>query len=50
MLFRSFFVAFQEAMKRYKNEIKEKSGIASSEDRDIVSKAFGKDGILETTA
>lgn len=38
-----FYVAFQEAMKRYKNAVKRKSGLAVTEDLDIVLKAFGKD-------
>ena len=37
-------------MKRYKNAVKEKANISESEDRAIVSKAFGKDAVLETTA
>lgn len=37
-------------MKRYKNAVKTKSGVSATEDRDIVSNAFGKEKILETTA
>ena len=46
----NYYAAFQEAMKRYKNAVKIKSGVSATEDRDIVSNAFGKDKILETTA
>jgi len=38
-----FYVAFQEAMKRYKNAVKDKSGVEATLDLDIVSHAFGKD-------
>ncbi len=47
---KEFYMAFQEAMKRYKNAVKAKSGVTVSDDLDIVSNAFGKDKILETTA
>lgn len=46
----NYYQAFQEAMKRYKNAVKDKSGVSGTEDRDIVSNAFGKGKILETTA
>lgn len=46
----NYYAAFQEAMKRYKNAVKTKSGVSATEDRDIVSNAFGKEKILETTA
>lgn len=45
-----YYSAFQEAMKRYKNAVKDKSGVTASEDKDIVANAFGKDKPLETTA
>lgn len=45
-----FYTAFQEAMKRYKNAVKDKSEVSATEDLDIVSKAFGKAKPLETTA
>lgn len=47
---KNYYEAFQEAMKRYKNAVKDKSGVSVTEDRDIVSKAFGKDSVLKTTA
>lgn len=47
---KNYYQAFYEAMKRYKNAVKEKANISESEDRAIVSKAFGKDAVLETTA
>lgn len=46
----NYYAAFQEAMKRYKNAVKTKPGVSATEDRDIVSNAFGKEKILETTA
>lgn len=46
----NYYQAFQEAMKRYKNAVKDKSGVSGTEDRDIVSNAFGKGKALETTA
>ena len=46
----NYYEAFQEAMKRYKNAVKDKSGVSGTEDRDIVSNAFGKGKALETTA
>lgn len=46
-----FYQSFLEAMKRYKNAVKDKSGATAEEDRDIVSLAFGdKKGLLKTTA
>lgn len=47
---KNYYEAFQEAMKRYKNAVKDKSGVSATEDRDIVCNAFGKGKILETTA
>lgn len=47
---KNYYEAFQEAMKRYKNAVKDKSGVSGTEDRDIVSNAFGKNGALKTTA
>lgn len=47
---KDYYCAFQEAMKRYKNSVKDKSGVAATEDTDIVSKSFGKGKPLETTA
>ena len=49
---KDYYVAFQEAMKRYKNAVKDKSGVTATEDLAIVSAAFGKDlsKPLETTA
>ncbi len=47
---RNYYVAFQEAVKRYKNAVKDKSGVSDTEDLAIVSAAFGKDKPLETTA
>lgn len=47
---KDFYGAFQEAMKRYKNAVKTKSGVSADEDYAIVSKAFGKGNTLETTA
>lgn len=47
---KDYYTAFQEAMKRYKNSVKDKSGINATEDLDIVSKSFGKDGILKATS
>lgn len=46
----NYYAAFQEAMKRYKNAVKDKSGVSATDDRDIVSCAFGKGNVLETTA
>lgn len=45
-----YYTAFQEAMKRYKNSVRDKSGTSETEDLAIVSKSFGKDGILKATA
>ncbi len=47
---KNYYQAFCEAMKRYKNAVKEKSESSASEDRAIVSSSFGKDATLETTA
>lgn len=47
---KDYYSAFQEAMKRYKNAVKDKSGVAASEDKDIMANAFGKDKSLEATA
>lgn len=47
---KNYYEAFQEAMKRYKNAVKDKSGVSGTEDREIVSNAFGKGKVLETTA
>ena len=40
---KDYYSAFQEAMKRYKNAFKDKSGVTASEDKDRVANAFGKD-------
>jgi len=45
-----FYTAFQEALKRYKNAVKDKSEVAAVEDYDIMCQAFGKNKPLETTA
>ena len=47
---KNYYDAFFDALKRYKNAVKDKSGVDAHEDLDIVSKAFGKNGILETTS
>lgn len=49
---KDYYAAFQEAMKRYKNAVKDKSGVVATEDLAIVSAAFGKElsKPLETTA
>jgi len=47
---KDFYTAFQEAMKRYKNAVKAKSGIAADEDNAIMSGSFGDGKLLETTA
>lgn len=48
---KDFYSAFQEALKRYKNAVQAKSGVAVTEDLDIMSKSFGKDNKpLKTTA
>ncbi len=47
---KNYYAAFQEAMKRYKNAVKDKSEVSATEDLDIVSRAFGRGKILETTA
>lgn len=45
-----YYIAFQEALKRYKNAVKDKSEVTTTEDLDIISKSFGKNKPLETTA
>ncbi|WP_302211286.1 TIGR02391 family protein [uncultured Ruminococcus sp.] len=47
---KDYYTAFQEAMKRYKNSVKDKSKTTETEDLAIVSKSFGKDGILKATS
>lgn len=47
---RDFYSAFQEALKRYKNAVKEKAGVPATDDYDIMNQAFGKNKPLETTA
>ena len=47
---KDYYKAIQEALKRYKNNVKRKSGVNCDEDMDIVSKSFGKDKPLKTTA
>ncbi len=47
---KDYYAAFQEAMKRYKNSVKDKSGVTATEDVDIVSNAFGRNKPLVTTA
>lgn len=47
---KDYYGAFQEALKRYKNAVKDKAGVKANEDLDIVSKSFGKGKILQTTA
>ena len=47
---KDYYKAIQEALKRYKNAVKSKSGVEADEDLDIVSKSFGKEKPLETTA
>lgn len=47
---KDYYSAFQEALKRYKNAVKSKSGVTATEDLDIMSKSFGKDKPLKTTA
>lgn len=47
---KKYYTAFQEAMKRYKNIVKEKTGTSQVNDRSIVEEAFGKNGKLSTTA
>lgn len=46
---KDYYTAFQEAMKRYKNAVKDKSQTPATEDLDIVTQSFGKEGLLETT-
>lgn len=47
-----YYAAFQEATKRYKNAVKDKSGVSATQDLDIVTNAFGSSESkpLETTA
>lgn len=47
---KNYYGALQEALKRYKNAVKDKSGVVAIEDRDIVANAFGKGKVLKTTA
>lgn len=47
---KNFYMAFQEAMKRYKNAVKAKSCVTVTDDLDIVSNSFGSGKPLETTA
>lgn len=47
---KDYYAAFCEAMKRYKNAVKAKSGVDGAEDSEIVSKAFGDKKPLITTA
>ncbi len=47
---KDYYTAFQEAMKRYKNAVKDKSGVAADEDSAIVSSSFGSKSPLKTTA
>lgn len=47
---KDYYTAFQEAMKRYKNSVKDKSETTETEDLAIVSKSFGKEGILKATS
>lgn len=39
-----YYHAFEEATKRYKNAVKDKSGVNASEDLDIMNKSFGAKG------
>lgn len=47
---KDYYTAFQEAMKRYKNAVKDKSEVTVTEDMEIVTKSFGKEKPLRTTA
>lgn len=47
---KNYYGALQEALKRYKNAVKNKSGVDADEDMAIVSNSFGKDKPLKTTA
>lgn len=47
---RNYYDAFFDAMKRYKNAVKDKSGVSAHKDADIMNQAFGKTGLLETTS
>ena len=40
---RDYYTAFLEAMKRYKNAVKDKAGLQVSDDTAIMSNAFGRD-------
>lgn len=47
----NYYDAFEKAMKRYKNAVKDKAGLSNSnEDFDIVNRSFGNNKILEVTA
>lgn len=48
----NYYTAFYEAMKRYKNAVKSKSGVPMTNEREIVAAAFGKEdkAYLKTTA
>lgn len=45
----NYYLAFQEAMKRYKDNVKSKSKVSSDGDYDIMTKSFGKNKPLKTT-
>ena len=45
-----YYKAIQEALKRYKNAVQNKAETDQHEDMAIVSKSFGRAGLLETTA
>ncbi len=47
---KNYYSAFQEALKRYKNAVKDKSGVNAFEELDIMNKSFGKGKPLQTTA
>lgn len=47
---KNYYDAFFDAMKRYKNAVKDKTGTTQHEDTAIVSEAFGRNGKLKTTA
>ena len=47
---KNYYDAFFDAMKRYKNAVKDKSGVKAHEDADIMNQAFGRTGLLETTS
>ena len=47
----NYYDAFEKAMKRYKNAVKDKAGLSdSNEDLDIVNRSFGVNKILEVTS